>query len=261
MSEIATVDGSPVWNQRLPDGGPRYAETPLMAPATPWGVAEPYNAATAALFIVLVGIWAWRLRGRYRQYPFLTACMPILLAGGVGGTLYHATRASRLFFLMDVIPISVLALAGAGYLAVRLTGRQAWRWIFLAVAGYLMCNMLLFQMLRTSNLQWRVNMSYALLAGLLLLPIGVALWRTRLRHAGWVAAGAISFVIAWFFRLVDQQIGLYLPMGSHWLWHIFGAVATHCVVEYFYRLEDVESLREGAGNRVSPPLTPWADAS
>ena len=54
--------------------------------------------------------------GPVRQYPFLTACMPILLAGGIGGTLYHAFRTQRAYFLLDVIPISLLGLAGAIYL-------------------------------------------------------------------------------------------------------------------------------------------------
>ncbi len=251
----------PTWGERLPDGGPRYAETLLRLDGA-WGVAEPFNAVTAALFIALAVFWAWRLCGRYRRYPFLALCTPILLAGGIGGTLFHATRASRIFFLMDVIPISVLALAGAGYLAVRLMGHRAWRWVFPAVGGYLACNILLFQILRMTNLQWRVNLSYALLAGVLLASVVAALWRTQFRHAGWVVAGGISFTIAWFFRLVDQLMGLFLPMGSHWLWHIFGAVATHCVIEYFYRLEHVELGRPATGSHASPvPLTPPADAS
>ena len=29
-------------------------------------------------------------------------------------------------------------------------------------------------------------------------------------------------------------IGIYLPMGSHWLWHTFGAITTALVIEYFY---------------------------
>ena len=28
-----------------------------------------------------------------------------------------------------------------------------------------------------------------------------------------------------------------LPMGTHWRWHVFGAVTTQALYEYFYRLE------------------------
>ena len=76
--------------ERLGDGGPRYLETP----ADPYAidapfVAEPFNAVTASFFILICAVWAWRLRGRYRRFPFLVCCLPILLAGGRGLGLKH----------------------------------------------------------------------------------------------------------------------------------------------------------------------------
>src|SRR5262245_15072525 len=101
-------------NAQLLDRGPRYTETPPdpYAAGAPL-IAEPFTAATAALFVVIAAAWLVRLRGRYGRYPFLMCCLPILLVGGVGGTLYHGLRTHRLFFLLDVIPIQVLALAGS----------------------------------------------------------------------------------------------------------------------------------------------------
>jgi hypothetical protein len=234
---------------RLADGGPRYTETP--ADVAAFGrIAEPWNAVTAALFILVALVWAWRLRGRYHQFPFLTCGLPILLAGGVGGTLYHATRASRVFFLLDVVPISLLGLAGAVYAAVRLWGRRGW-WYLPAIALiYVAINAVLFQTLPPSSgqIQLRVNLSYATLALILLFPVVLILIRTRFQHGGWVVCALLSFSIAWFFRLVDQRIGLYLPMGSHWLWHTFGAAATWCVVEYFFRLEAANPCLGGSGS-------------
>jgi hypothetical protein len=228
--------------QRLRDHGPRYTETPQdpyarNAPV----IAEPWNAVTAALFILIVLFWAWRLRGRYRNYPFLTACMPILLAGGIGGTLYHATRLSVVFFLLDVVPISLLGLAGSIYMAVRYWGRRSVWYIPALGAFYVLIQLLLFQTVLPNHL--RINLSYASLAVVVLAPIVLVLIRTHFRHAGWVAAAFISFVIAWFFRLADQEIGSYLPMGSHWLWHTFGAASTALIIEYFYY---VEGERTGA---------------
>ncbi|MBX9624266.1 MAG: ceramidase [Gemmataceae bacterium] len=240
-----TADYGLVMADRMPDRGPRYTETP----ADPYApdaraVAEPWNTVTAALFVVIVGYWAWRLRGRYRQYPFLCACLPILLAGGVGGTLYHATRVSVVYFLLDVIPISLLGLAGAVYLLIKLGQGAGWRRVVLssvgALAFYAAVNFVLFTGFqgavdRIPNL--RVNLSYASIALLILAPMAVVLVRTRFRHGGWVVAGLVSFVLAWFFRLVDRDIGGLLPMGSHWLWHTFGAITTACIIEYFYLVE------------------------
>src|SRR5207302_6393909 len=121
---------------RLADRGPRYAETPAdtYAADAPT-VAEPYNAATAFLFIVVVAYWAWRLRGRYRRFPFVAACLPVLFVGGLGGTLYHATRTRPLYFFLDVVPISLLGLAGALYLTARLGRWHGWARVGAYAAG------------------------------------------------------------------------------------------------------------------------------
>jgi hypothetical protein len=121
-------DWALVLNGRLSDGGPRYVETPPNPSASdaPF-VAEPWNTVTASFFIWIALAWLWRVRGRYRAFPFLVCCMPILLAGGIGGTLFHGTRTARLYFLLDVIPISLLGIAGAVFMAYRLspaTGRE-----------------------------------------------------------------------------------------------------------------------------------------
>jgi hypothetical protein len=233
-------------NGRLPDGGPRYVETPPdpYAPDAPL-VAEPWNTVTASFFIWIAVYWFWRVRGRYRDYPFLVSCMPILLAGGIGGTLFHGLRTQRAFFLLDVVPISLLGLAGALFMAYRLIGLKE-RWqrlavLTLATAGllvvYMVMNLVFFSLIRSTNRQLSINLSYASLAVLVLTPIGLVLWRTRFRYGGWVAVGLISFAMAWVFRLTDQYSAEYLTTGTHWLWHTLGAVSTAAMIRYFYAVE------------------------
>jgi hypothetical protein len=230
---------------RLDDGGPVYKESPPDPAALPPGrVAEPWNAATAFLFVLIVIAWAVRLRGRYRTHPFVTACLPVLLAGGVGGTLYHMHRSRYAYFILDVVPISLLGFAGAIYLAVRLSRRSGWLRVGLciaaAVGGYLFLNGVLFRGLLGTfggNPNMIVNISYASLAAVLLIPLGVVLARTRFRHGGLVLAALASFGIAWFMRLADAAPPGDLPMGTHWLWHVFGAGTTVAIMEYFHRLE------------------------
>jgi hypothetical protein len=244
-------DWALVTNGRLPDRGPRYIETPLdpYSPDAPV-IAEPWNAITATFFVWIAVYWLWRLRGQYRDYPFLCCCLPILLAGGIGGTLYHATRASIVYFLLDVIPISLLGILGSLFMAHRLWGRGAW-WVFLpgVIVFYLAVNQLLFRSLRPTNMQLTINLSYASLAIVVLTPIVLVLIRTRFRHAGWVVAGAVSFAVAWLFRLVDRDLAHVLPMGTHWLWHTFGAITTAALGEYVYRIEGVDLRRPAGGYR------------
>jgi hypothetical protein len=234
----------------LPDGGPRYKETPPDPAAVQ--VAEPFNAITAALFVLVVVFWIGRLWGRFSRYPFITCCLPILLAGGIGGTLYHAFRTERIYLLLDVIPISLLGAAGSVYLTIRL-GRMFGRWRVLGVSIglvvlYLFVNQVMFRTFRPSHPNLMLNLSYASLALILLIPIVVVLVRTRFRHVGWVVGATLSFAIAWFCRLVDNTPVVDLKMGTHWLWHVFGALTTFALTEYFYLIEG-----EGMTSPTEPP--------
>lgn len=233
---------------RLADGGPVYRESPAdPAVLSPGQIAEPWNAATAFLFVVIVIVWCRRLRRTFRHHPFTVACLPVLLAGGIGGTLYHMHRSRYAYFLLDVIPISLLGLAGAIYLAIRLGKQSGFLRVGLAIAGavgcYLFLNGVLFRGLLGTfggNPNMIVNISYASLAAVLLIPLIMVLARTRFRHVGIVLAALASFGIAWFMRLADNLPGS-LPMGTHWLWHVFGALTTVAIMEYFRRIE-VESI-------------------
>ena len=226
-------------SHRLADGGPIYRETPTDPTVVSGWAAEPWNAATATVFVLLVVVWLVRLRGRYRRAPFVTACLPVLLAGGVGGTLYHAFRSRQAYFLLDVIPISLVALAGAIFLAVRLGRGVGAGKVLLVTLGvvvvYVAVNKVFFIAIPTEFPTVTVSLSYASLAVVILIPLFVTLARTGFRDAGLVYAGLACFALALVCRLVDPVSPL--PMGTHWLWHLFGAACTAFVVEYFYRLE------------------------
>ena len=185
---------------------------------TGW-VAEPWNTASACLFVIISVAWLFALRGRYRQHPFLTMCLPILATGGVGGVLFHGLRQYRAFFLMDVIPIYLLGMVVSVWLWVRLGPRLLHLIGMIVFLGIL-------QLLGHFQLpvHWAINLSYACLAILVILPLALALVRTRFRHGGWVYTAFVCFAIAWTCRGIDPK--RLLPMGTHWLWHVFGAATT-----------------------------------
>ena len=198
-----------------------------------------------------------RLAPRWRHHPFVCAGLPVLLAGGVGGTLYHATRTRRAYFLLDVIPISLLGVAGSVYLTVRL-GRSLGAARTAAVAAavavaYLAVNGVLLRVIEFDSPNLRINLSYASLALLVLLPVLGVLVRTRFRHGAWVAAALASFAVAWFCRLVDNTGLSTLPMGTHWLWHVFGAVTTQAMIAYFVAVEGGDVPLTGPPGSPAPP--------
>jgi hypothetical protein len=241
--------------ERLADWGPRYTETPPdpFSPSAP-SVAEPWNTVTAAFFVVIALYWAAKLARDWRRYPFVCAGLPVLFAGGIGGTLYHATRTHKAYFLLDVIPISLLGVAGAVYLTLRL-GRTlgAARVVGVAavvVLAYLAVNGVVLRLIAFDSPNLRINLSYASLALLVLLPVGGVLVRTRFRHGAWVGVALGSFAVAWLCRLVDNTGLSTLPMGTHWLWHVFGAITTQAMVAYFVAVEGGElALNAPSGSR------------
>jgi hypothetical protein len=221
-------------HQRMGDGGPRYVETPPDLDDYNGLIAEPWNAGSALLFVIVAAAWACALRGRYRDHPFLTLCLPILATGGIGGVLFHGLRLYRAFFLLDVIPIYLLGLAVTLWLWVRLGPRL---WHLLGVVALLaLLQMLAFLQLRT---QWAINVSYAGLAALVVLPVAVTLVRTRFQHGGWVYTALACFAIAWICRIADTERPPLLPMGTHWLWHTFGALTTAALSMYVCWIEGV----------------------
>ena len=220
------------------DHGPFYVETPeevrRLEPFTGW-VAEPWNTVTGFFFVLIVAVYVWRLRGRYRQYPFLTMALPLLFVGGVGGTLYHGLRNWIGYFLMDVVPIYLLGLMVSLYLWLRLGPKIRYLLGMLAVLGLL-------QALGHVTLprHWAINVSYAGLAVLILAPIVVVILRTQFHDAGWVVSALMCFGLAWLCRLADTWRPPLLPMGTHWLWHTFGALTTQFLIEYLYRITKVD---------------------
>jgi hypothetical protein len=233
---------NPIVPVRGPDHGPLYTETPAEVKAgQPFTgiVAEPWNAATAFLFVLIVVYWVIRLRGRLKRHPFLAVTLPILFAGGIGGTLYHGLRNWVGFFLMDVLPIYLLGLIVSVYWWVRLGPRVHHLLAMIVVLGLL-------QLLGMWQLPtpWAIQLSYASLAMLMLIPLALVMIRTGARHWQWVATSLVSFGIAWFFRIADTWQPPLLPMGTHWLWHTFGAATTFALAEYVYLIEGV-NLRKG----------------
>jgi hypothetical protein len=218
---------------RGPDGGPVYVETDLSA----W-LVEPWNAATAALFLGLVVYWAWRLRGRYRQYLFLTAALPVLLVGAVGGTVYHAFRAHRAWLFMDWVPIALLSLAAAAYLWARLLPR--WWHALAVIPAVFALNAVNFRLLFRHSPDAAIAINYTMLACVIILPAVLVLRRHRWRDGHLLALAAAGFAAAIASRSLDHHAAGVLPMGSHFLWHVFGAAATHLGILYLYRLRRAE---------------------
>jgi len=184
--------------------------------------AEPLNAVTNAAF--LIGAWlAWREARRLgRQADWaVIALVAILTAIGIGSFLFH-TFATRWAAAADVLPILIFILVYL-YLATKtLFDLPVWAG-FLAVAMFFPFTAASTSLLQPIFGSLNGSMGYVP-TFLLLLGYAAALhWRERPGAQG-LALAAGLLAVSLTFRTLDDQDGALcrlIPIGTHWLWHVF----------------------------------------
>lgn len=210
------------------DSGPIYKETYVGE----WPLVEPWNALSNLLFLAIVLFWAVRVYKHAAQHAFLAGALPVLFIGFVGGTLYHGTRSHEVWLLMDWVPIMLLSLAVSVYFAIQ--NRFRWYGTLALITFPFAISALAWQ--ADSLPQWaRGLLGYPMMAFVILFPIVFYLNKHQWRHVQWVATALAMFIIAITCRSIDNGPYDGLPMGTHWLWHIFGALASHFLIAYIYK--------------------------
>lgn len=215
--------------QNPPDGGMLYAETNMQHL-----FPEPLNTITSCFFLAIAIYWTFKLKGKAKQHIFLTGAIVLLYIGGIGGTIYHGLRQWRFFIMMDWLPIMLLCMAAGVYFLGRVT-----KWYY-AVAFVILYLVFLFfvrgMMIQKGDIQLFININYAILAGMVLLPVLAFLIMTKFNKGKWVGFALMAFIAALTFRVTDSW---YLTAwGTHFLWHTFGAVAAFCMFQYIYVINE-----------------------
>lgn len=227
--------------QFLEDGGPVYAETDTDAL-----IVEPFNMASAVLFLGIVLYWWWKLHKSFGKYPYLAFVIPVLAIGGVGGTLYHGFRVSAYFLMMDYVPIMILTITTSIYFLVR--SLPKWWHAALVCIPLIGAQYIARQLVPVS---WSINVGYAFMAVGVVLPAVLWMRRTRYHQAARLGQSVGVFTIALLMRISDKTLAAWLPMGTHWLWHVFGGFATALMISYihrtYYSIPPTEALKTHDG--------------
>ncbi len=206
------------------DSGPIYQET--LAGRLP---VEPFNTYSNILFLLIIIYFSLKVYKDYKNHRFLAWSLPVLFLGFIGGTVYHATRSHDIWMYMDWLPIVILCLAVSVYYAVKLRVSRKKRLLLILVILFLVFGV------RLIPLSPHVKTSVGYIATVvgLLLPIITYFYTTKLHHWGYVLLAFLSFGLAISFRILDNFVYI-IPMGTHWLWHIFGAVSVFFLMNYIY---------------------------
>lgn len=215
------------------DQGPIYRETDMSRiPVEPWSTLS--NLVFLAVFIY----FAVKIKFNYRKFPLLTIFLPILLIGWIGGTIYHATRSHNVWLLLDYIPIMFLVLMSSIYFWREVVGK--WILVFTFTLLPIITYRFIYETLTLPH-SLSVSMGYSILALIVVIPL--VLHCVRKNPSGWkLLVGALgSFIIAITFRILDDR-GLteFLPMGTHFLWHLFGGSCSFFMLYYVYESEKIK---------------------
>ncbi len=215
------------------DQGPIYRETDISRiPVEPWSTFS--NLIFLAVFIY----FAVKTKFKYKKYPLLVIFLPILLLGWIGGTIYHATRSNDIWLLLDYIPIMFLVLMASIYFWREVVGK--WTLVFCFTLFPIIIYRLIYETLALPH-SLSISAGYSVLALIVIIPLVLhCIWKNP---NGWkFLAGALgSFIIAITCRLLDDNcLTAYLPMGTHFLWHLFGGFCCFFMFYYIYEAEKIK---------------------
>lgn len=220
----------------LADGGPIYTETDLSQI-----IPEPWNALSSLLIAAPAVYWAFRLRGHYKDYLFLTFCLPLLFLGGMGSTFFHAFRASYLLLLMDVLPTAILMFSVILYLWYKVLPQK---WLLGLVIVLLVGLQVAVRTLYEAHTS--INASYFITGTMLFLPLLLIVYKTKGKHFLQIGGALFFFVAALYFREIDAHDDIFLPMGTHWLWHICTGIGGFMLADYLYYLYPLRLVKQKA---------------
>ena len=212
----------------VPDHGPIYRETTDLSQL----IVEPWNAFSSLTFLIPAFIFLWQLRGQYKEQAFIVYfCIPLLVFGGLGSTLFHAFRSSGWLLLMDVLPIVLLVLGISIVMWLKVLPKK-WLLIPILVAFFGL------SYLATAGLegQDRISAGYVVRGTMLLLPCLLFLLRSRFRHSVLFFSACFALILALLFRFTDEKVHIdFMPWGTHWLWHVSTAVGGYFLGLYLIR--------------------------
>jgi hemolysin III len=156
--------------------------------------------------------------------------------------VYHATRSHAFWLYLDYMPILILVLSACIYLWQRLLNK--WRYTLLATLGPLLLYRIFFEFSSLPE-KFLISAGYSVLALSILLPAILHCWFKNRKNWYWLALSLGAFVIAISSRQLDNgSVKDFLPMGSHFLWHIFGGISTFFLIQYLYTSDNVLNLEK-----------------
>lgn len=222
--------------KRFRDRGPIYVETiKYFESDSEHMILEPFNTVSAALFFLIALWFLYKYRKENMNSPFILYASIMLFIGGVSGTIYHALRIWPVFMYVDGGTIGVLMLSFTAWMVFKLT-HKLWFSILAIPLGMALIFMMIGFLIR-SGVNFNPSLGYAMMGVIVVIPLIIYLYKTNFRGGKFIFLALLAFSIAVFSRAFDLKSTL--PMGSHFLWHLSGALATIFMFLYVWGEEKI----------------------
>jgi hypothetical protein len=223
----------------------RLVQTPYCERLGPGPFAEPLNALSNLAFVIVAVLAAGRMR-EFANLSLATRLLPWSLGVvAVGSALYHTYRGPGTYIL-DVVPLTAF-IAGSVILVLRKVLGGTSKAIGVGAAFVLLQLLLLIFIPRHF-----LNGSAPYLVAILFIPLIMAWIASRYGSLAWnIIPVAVLFALAFVFRTVDGIVCPWLPVGTHFLWHITAAAAAYYVIRLVVLIEVAHLESPGDGSSMS----------
>ena len=200
--------------------------------------AEPVNAVTNMSF--LVAAWYAWLRAKRQNLlsPAVWSLLLLTCAIGLGSASFH-TFATGLTRLMDYLPILLFQLTYVWLYCRRVIKLQLWT-TSSAIILYLVVVLAARQFPEVLN----GSLIYAP-AILVLVVFGIYHAVSQRNERLVLITAALIFFISLLSRTIDELICSYIPLGTHFLWHLLNGVVLYLLLATFMTNQ---SSVPGSGN-------------
>jgi hypothetical protein len=186
-------------------------------------LAEPVNAITNLAFLV-AALASWRLA---KQRDLVSADI-LLLIGlmatiGIGSGLFH-TFATGWSQVLDILPILLFQVVYLWIYGRRMIGMGT-GWLVTSVV------LLISSVVLAREFPDLLNRSliYAP-AFILLVSLGLYHYRHAVIQPALLLLATGVFLLSLIMRTIDQAICPYLPMGTHYVWHLLNGLLVYLIV-------------------------------
>ncbi len=202
-------------------------------------LAEPLNLVSNLAFVI-AGLWGVAAARRQEAGRGAEAMGWWVVAIGIGSAIFHSW-ATRLTIWADVVPIATFTIAYTLFNLRRFMG-MAWPpAVAIFVAFYAVVGFGTYMV--PDWLRQATNGSTGYLPPFLALIVFGMLVLRQGNPAGWYnLAAAAVFCVSVTFRMLDPVVCGSLPIGTHFLWHVFNGLMLAVIL--------AAVARHGAARRV-----------